>query len=43
MKMIRSAVANAEIIIIFIHLHIVRIREVRNVKNVIKEEKCLFC
>ena len=44
MKMIRSIVASAKVIIAFLkHSHIVKIRKIRNVKNIIKEEKCLSC
>ena len=44
MNMIRSFVAISKVIIVFfIRLHIVRIREIRNVKNTTKKENCLSC
>ena len=43
MKMIRSIVANAKVIIAFlIHKHAVRIREIRNGKNITKKRKVSF-
>ena len=43
MKRIKSFVANAKVMIaFFIFLHIVIMRDVRNVRNIIKKEKQLF-
>ena len=44
MKLIRNIVPNAKVINEFlIYLHIVRIREIRNVKIINKRRKCLSC
>ena len=41
--MIRSIVASAKVIIsFFLHLHIVKIREIRNVKNITTRRKMSF-
>ena len=43
MKMIKINVANAKVIIaFFIHLRIVKVREIRNVKNITKRRKMSF-
>ena len=43
MKMINTIVAKAKVIIaFFIHLHIVKIREIRNVENFTKRRKVSF-
>ena len=43
MKVVKSNVPNAKIFIaFFIHLHFVRIRDIKNVKNIIKRGKISF-